>query len=52
MNRLRSLPWTPILLFLLLVTTVANYFELRNIESAVYSVNTQVNRLQLDLLTR
>lgn len=48
-NRLKSLPWTQIMLFLLLVTTVANYFELREIKDVVYSIDSRINRLQLSL---
>ena len=33
MNRLKALPWTEILLFLLLTATVANYIELRRLKA-------------------
>ncbi len=34
-NRLRGIPWTPILLLLLLVATLANYLETRQMNRAL-----------------
>jgi hypothetical protein len=45
MNRLKSLPWTQILLSLILVATVANYIELCRIERAVERVRLAVSLL-------
>jgi hypothetical protein len=39
MNRLKLLPWTQILLFLLLVVTIANYFELRSLDRSIILVD-------------
>jgi hypothetical protein len=47
MNRLKSLPWIQILLFLLLAATVANYFELRRVEGAVNDVQSEMLRSSL-----
>jgi hypothetical protein len=52
MNRLKSLPWTQILLFLLLVAMVLNYLELREIKDAIDSVDLEILRLKITLLQR
>ncbi len=49
MNRLKALPWTEILLFLLLTATVANYIELRRLEGVVSSVEGDVSNLSLQV---
>jgi hypothetical protein len=38
MNKFKSLPWTQILLFLLLAATIANYFETRRTERLIGSL--------------
>jgi hypothetical protein len=48
-NRLKALPWTQILLFLLLVATVANYFKLRDLEDSVDSVSSQLDSVKSQL---
>ena len=52
MNRLKSLPWTQIIHFLLLVAAVAIYFELRGIRDAIDSVDSEILRLKVDALLR
>jgi hypothetical protein len=44
-NRLKSLPWTQILLFLLLVATVANYIELRRLIDTIDSISFHIDML-------
>lgn len=53
MNRLKSLPWTQILLFLLLVATVANYIELREVQSSIDAIWYQIRDIHFqDLLNQ
>ncbi len=34
-GKLRAIPWTPVLLVLLLISTIANYVEGRNLERSL-----------------
>jgi hypothetical protein len=52
MNRLKSLPWTQILLFLLLAATVANYIELRRVEDSIDAVDSQIRTIWLQMSLR
>jgi hypothetical protein len=52
MNKLKSLPWTQILLVLLLVATVANYIELRNLQNSIYSIQSQIRTIWIQDLGR
>lgn len=42
MNRLKTLPWTPFLLLLLLISSVMNYIELVHVRKSVDDVWSEV----------
>jgi hypothetical protein len=43
MPKLQALPWTQILLLLILLATVANYIELRRVLTAVYDLPPRIS---------
>ena len=42
MNRLKALPWTPILLFCLLLTNLVNYVQMERLKRSVDDVRSQL----------